>query len=558
MTGEQKGGVKNHFKTLFRIIKKKKQKEKIIEEQKKDLKEKEIKIQKNKIENYNFNNQKNNTNKKQTNKIFDISKKKNVSNKNSDSIKKDLSETFVFPMEKVVLDKNKKVVSKQKDRVNKNKELLKIKNINKKIEKDIVNKKLNKNNKNVPEFEKVNKGIDNKKYKVVPKANIAKATPIKKVTKENSKELEQEVIKTKNKYNKELEKSILKRINKIIENDKNDIETLKYELDQIDKEVKKANDKEKIAKIRLQFELIDKKIAKIKRDFEIIKDNLSFEDYEKLNNYFLIDEIDDFKYHNDFTSIELLSLKCKQQIEVLEEIVDMYDEAINVSKKVNEKEKEVEYFDKNTPLFQSKTTEIDLISKKINDNIALQNKFIDDMNKRIGEAQFKTQIYYKYQGMNEMLNNTLSMGLGLYSFSSMRRPRFRTLKFLIGSILMYNSVKGMLKFLNPEIRKETFIFYKDYNSELEKGMNNIVLTHNFINSTIKDIDILKRDFKNKFMEYQYDLPEYDMMLEKIEIVRKQLILQKKEINKIEKDIEEQKNKNKMYAKKMEKYTEYYR
>ena len=58
MNGEQKGGVKNHFRTLFRIIKKKQLKTKKIEEEQKKLKEKEIKIQKNKVIDFGFNNDK--------------------------------------------------------------------------------------------------------------------------------------------------------------------------------------------------------------------------------------------------------------------------------------------------------------------------------------------------------------------------------------------------------------------------------------------------------------------------------------------------------------------
>lgn len=522
MNGEQKGGVKNHFRTLFRIIKMKKQKEKILDEQNKELKENEIKIQKNKITNYDFNNE----------KIIPS----NVKKVSTTSIKK----------------VNKKSLSQESVIVPKNNNDIKIKK-----EKSINTIKI----KREPESEKLDKKDnknDNKKYKVVPKSKSGKTKVIQKSKrKENNQETIKTCVNSRDKVNKELESSILKRINKIIENDKRDIESLKYELDQIDKEVKNANDKEKITKIKLQFELINKKIAKIKRDFEIIKDNLEFEDYEELNNYFLIDELDDFKYHNDFASIELLSLKCKQQIEVLEDIVDMYDEAINVSKKVNKKNKEVKYFDKNTPIIKEKTKEIDLVAKKINNNLILQNKFIEDLNKKIGEAQVKTKVYYKYKGLTELLNNTLSMGVGIYSFSTMRKPRFRALKFIVGSILIHNSIKGMMNFLNPEIKKETYIYYNDYTAELEKGMSDIVLTNKFLNSSIKDIDILKRDFKNKFMEYQYDLPEYDTMLEKIEMIQKQLLLQKKELNKIEKDLELQKNRNKIYAKKMESHTEHY-
>lgn len=495
MNGEQKGGVKNHFQTLFRIIKNKLKRKKEIELEKKN-EEKKV-VQKKKTDDiiqYNVNY------KLQTKKMG--KQKNNAPSINSSEIKPKETKTDAL---------NKKQIS---DNVENNSFVLS----KEKTKKD---SKL--------------KGIKLKKGK---KAIVSQSDKILNVKKDNN-----------------LEESIIKRINKIISDDKQDIDSLKYKLYEIDKEIYNSNDVEQLNKIRKQFEVINEKIKKIKKDFEIIKDNLDFEQYNELNNYFLIEEIEDFKFDSNLESIELLSLKCKQEIESLEDIVIIYENAARVSKKIDAQENTVEYFDKNSELINEKSEELDFVSKKINNNIELQNKFINDMNKKIGIAQKEVKIFYKYQGINELLNNTLMMGLGLYSYSSMRKPRFKGLKFLIGSFLMYNSIRGMFKFLVPEAKRITYIYYQDYAKELESESSRITITHNLLNRSIKDIDILKREFKTKFMEYQYQLPEYDSMLEKIDKIKNQLKLQKKELDNIDKKVEEQKARNKEYVKRIEKIEE---
>lgn len=510
MNGEQKGGVKNHFQTLFRIIKKKLRKNKEQEQEEKIIEEKkQLKAKNNNIVIYTANKR--------------IQAKSKISkNINSNGEKKKTEIVIKKDVRKPLKDSQKKNISRSNVQILPQKNNVKINNektdINNKEIKIIVNPKISKDKKSVN-------------------------------TKVNYSELRKE--KTKNK----LEDSILKRINKIILDDKNDIDSLKYKLYEIDRAIYSANDKEQLDKLKKQFEIITEKIKKIKRDFEIIKESIYFEDYDQIDNYFLIEEIDNFKFSNNLESIELLSLRCKQQIEVLDDIIVMYEKATTTSQKIDKQQKKVDYFEENTLEINEQTHEIDLISKKINNNLLLQNKFIDDMNKKIGESQKDIKIYYNYQGLNDLMNNTLLMGLGIYSYSSMKRPRFRGLKFLIGSFLMYNSIRGMLKFLSPEMKKVTYIYYKDYSKELDNESHRINFTHNLLNRSLKDITILKSEFKNKFMAYQYQLPDYDIMLDKIDKIEQQLKLQKKELNKIDKNLEQQKQKNKEYIKKIEKIEE---
>lgn len=516
MNGGQKGDVKNHFFTLFKIILKKLKKKKATEEkQKKSNENKKQQIRKDQILLYSINNNIKSKGKLRKENKNDIKKIKLVSkeNKKSDeseikNIKKiDSSTKYMIHKKTVAKESNEKI--KQED-----KKTLKTNNLS--------------------------------KIKLVTK-NKFKKSKVKIQENDGKKNL--------NNDSKQLEESIIKRINKIILDNKEDINKLKLEIYEIDKKIYDTYDTEELKKIKIQFEEITNKINKIKRNFEIIKENLYFENYDEINNYFLLEEIEDFKFNNNLESVELLSLKCKQQIEQLDDILLLYEKSITTSKCFNSKKSKVEYFDKNSSQIKVKSEEIDFITKKINNNLELQNKFISDMDKKIGQSQKDVKIYYKYQGLNDLANNALMMGLGMYSYSTMNRSRFRGIKFLIGSFLIFNSIRGMLKFLSPEMKKITYIYYKDYTKELENESHRLVLTHNILNRSIQDIDVLKREFKSKFMEYQYELPEYDAMFIKLDKIQKQLKLQKQELNKIDKTLEEQKEKNKEYVKKIEKIEE---
>lgn len=509
MSGEQKGGVKNHFQTLFKIIKKKLQKNKEKEQEEKIVEEKkQVEIKKKNIIIYTAS-----QNIKSKPKVI---KTNNISNKKDEvefvQIKKETNKQSINKIEdkKYIVSKNQILTPKNNNKTN-------------------IEKKDNNSNKKILSNPKIIKDKNTKKVNTY-----------------------EETEKRKNKNR--LEESILKRVNKIILEDKNDIDSLKYKLYEIDKTIYNANDKEELDKLKKQFEIISKKIKKIKKDFEIIKESIYLENYDQIDNYFLLEEIEDFKYSNSFESIELLSMKCKQQIEQLDDIAQIYEKATGVSEKFIKQSNKVQYFEDNTNVINEQTEEIDLISKKINNNLNLQNKFIDDMNRKIGESQKDVKIYYEYKGLNELLNNSLLMGWGMYS-NPTKKTRFKGIKFLVGSFLMYNSIRGMLKFLTPEMKKVTYIYYKDYTKDLEDESSRMIFTYNLLSHSLKDVSILKKEFKDKFMEYQYQLPDYDIMLEKIEKVEKQLKLQKKELNNIDKNLEMQKQKNKEYIKKIEKFEE---
>ena len=517
MNGEQKGGVKNHFQTLFRILKKlfkqKEQQEEIDKtEQAKKLTREKKQEQAVAYKVY------------QKNITPNISRK----GKNHSILVKDSA--------------NKKMINRQII----NKRITEGSNLSGQKKTQPV-KKLKVNNSFFAEKNKIDVFNNNIKTSV---------ETINKKFKKGKKRIDQKSLKKVNDIKKDnhRENSIVERVNKIIHDNKYDLDKLQVELYEIDQMAYSTQDKDEIKKLQMRFSQIISRIEKIKRDFEVIKDNLYFEDYKELNNYFLLEEIDNFKFSSDLESIELLSLRCKQQIRILNDISTVYEYSLKTAKKLEKQQEKIDYIDVNTQEFVDQTDSLNIVSRKIDNNLALQNKFIADMNKKIGSAHKDVKVYYKYRGLDDLLNSTLSMGLGMYSFSSMRKkPRFKGLKFLVGSFLMYNSIRGMLRFLSSERKKITYIYYEDYAKELDQESYHLTVTHNLLNHSLRDISLLKEDFKNKFMVYQYQIPTYDIMLEKIEKIEKQLKLQKAEVLAIDKTLTDQKQKNNEYVKKIEKY-----
>lgn len=513
MNGEQKGGVKNHFQTLFRILKKLFQKRQIKEEEEQVKQNQKLvkRQEQEQIISYNV---------YQNSVIKKLPKKGKA---RSILIKKSIAKQEVS---KPLINQASSPLKNTSDNI----KHLKI-NHNAKLN-EIVHKN----------FRKDDTSESNKQ--IVKSPNKGKKREPQKLS------LQTVYIKEKDSW----EITIVERVNKIITDDKYDLSKLQIELYKIDRMVYSIEDKEKMKKLQEQFIQIMTKIEKIKRDFKTIKESGYLENYKELNDYFLLEEIDNFKFSNDLESIELLSLQCKQQIEILNDISEIYEKAIYTSKKIEKQNNKIGYIDDNSQEFMAQTDNLNIISHKINDNLALQNKFIIEMNDKIGSAHKDVKFYYKQRGLNDLLNSTLSMGLGMYSFSSMRKKsHFKSLKFLVGSFLMYNSIRGMLKFLSPERKKITYIYYDDYAKELDRESYRLSFTNSLLNHSLRDVGLLKEDFKSKFMAYQYQIPEYDAMLEKIEKIEKQLKLQKVEIEEINKNLANQKQKNKEYVKKIEKY-----
>jgi len=343
------------------------------------------------------------------------------------------------------------------------------------------------------------------------------------------------------------EAEILKIVNKFISDSKDEINKMRLELDDLDKNIDAEYDKKKLEELRQKYLELKEKIENLKNKFEIIKKNTNFMDFNELDDSILWDKIDDYKFSSSNDEIESLARECKKEIEKMEKILILYEDSKIVDKNLEDKEEEIDNRDK---LFEEKDKKLKLIEdidEKVKYNLKIQEKFLNELALNVSKVDFEEKINYQTKGYDKLLANIARMTFGLATLPFSGRYG----SIVLGSILVNNAIKGLKNSLHTEKQKTLYITYTDYSKQIKSYYDKLELSSNLITNSIDELKKIKKTYKDYFEEYQYKIPEYDKMLKRIDKIEENLAKKQKQINEYKYSLQKKAQKNKDKVKRIE-------
>ena len=261
----------------------------------------------------------------------------------------------------------------------------------------------------------------------------------------------------------------------------------------------------------------------------------------------MIDDILNYKEKIKEEDINIITNKIK----LLNEYEYMY---INLDKlitkielvKMQSEEREKKLLDRDNKYDKAKSKIINLtdIDEGCNQIIEKNNKYLEELNKKVNNINERKYIESKLIGMNGFLSSTLKY-LGLLSLTPLRG-------ILPGigakTIATRRLLQNMLKNMHYEKQEKIIYSAKDFESEINNKIYNIDSVGQNIKLALAEVRKLKSEFKEEYLSY--NLTEYDKAYKKIETIEKSIINSQEKLDIMKEKLYKNKELNKNTLKKV--------
>ena len=282
---------------------------------------------------------------------------------------------------------------------------------------------------------------------------------------------------------------------------------------------------EHMKKIKKIIEEIDK----LKEKFEYLKKDYDFEYIFKMDkNNVITHEI--IELNSIFADEE--SMPLTKEYKLLDLYNDLYKKVEKVETEVavmeKDKEKQIEELKKRDIDFDELKKEVfkrENKNKEYDSFIEKENKILEDLNKNVSKIDSKKVEEYYLKGYNELLRNYFKLSL-LFLTSP--------LKGLIPSIaretiVTRKAIRDIKDNMTMEKKIRTVYSAMDYSSVISDAIYDLKYTNGIIDKTLEEITSLKEGYKEKFMDYQDDMPEYADTIKKLNDIEKRVLSNKRKV-----------------------------
>lgn len=325
----------------------------------------------------------------------------------------------------------------------------------------------------------------------------------------------------------DLEEKIFLKFKKELEKIKNECEIIeseeyliaKYE-DDYDLYIKAKEINKKISNLLERLERIGK-------NYKLIKEHNLIEEPLLLDNSILIDDI--IAYKEKITEGKLKNIP--NRIKLLSEYKYLYEKLDKLSEKTSEikeisDDRVKELAKRNEKYRNAKNKIVNL--KEIDDccNLIIEknNKYLEELSKKVSNIDVKTYAEKKLKGMDGFLLTSLRY-IGLLTLTPLRGllPSIGAKTAATRKLL-----HSMLDNMHYETTKKAVYSVSNYEQEINNKIYDVNSVEDNIELALQDVSRLKSEFKDYFLKYNLD--EYEKAYKKIMMIEKNIKNSQEKVN----------------------------
>ena len=348
------------------------------------------------------------------------------------------------------------------------------------------------------------------------------------------------------------EKVIIEEVNEFIDDSVELLEDIKTDLNGLKQSIDELHTEQDIKKINEKYYAVKEKLDKLKKQYDVMKEKYEFEDYDILDNIKLIESIDDYKDRASLEELELMVDACKYEIEAIDGVVIEQEKRVGIGENIEKKHKVIKERDKD---FSNKKNKVHGISDDKNliaDEIKKQQEIIRQLDEKLAQVTTTTETVREYiYNTNLMFRSFLRIAAGILTapFSGLNILRTR-----LGVNLINHGLRDLRSSLIPNevVRVQVRERYTDIEREILNTKDDVEKTIEMIDTSIEQIDKLKKYFNTNFESEASYIPEYNDVKKMMDELDKTLQMKKEEIQIIDKKLDEQYESNKQKVLRAEK------
>ena len=326
---------------------------------------------------------------------------------------------------------------------------------------------------------------------------------------------------------------IEKKVNKFIEKSKEEVIQLKELTNKVINSEEAITEEQIIKKEQLLLEL-KQRIDNLRKQYDIIYQNYDFTNIDEIGNE-ISDLVEQYKFKIDSSVVvESLANECRKELNKMESIIDLADLADKGKTSVLDNKEKIKERALHFARHKTSVEDTNEIKNKIDDSIKTQEQEISKIIKKLKNFESQEDEYI-IKNLEKMSRTTLLM---YFSFNMM--PKF--LSALIGGMLLNNLIRGMRNLNSTNNKKIIYFTYERYEISIKDEMRNLRSIGNLIGDSLNQIDYLKHEFEYNFWQYKNDIPEYDLIYNRLLLMEKGLIDKLEKIEKMDVSLNEEKEK----------------
>lgn len=335
----------------------------------------------------------------------------------------------------------------------------------------------------------------------------------------------------------ELDKlSLNANINKKTEEEKNKEENKNLEIEVItdmyakQMGIDEGKDKTKDEEEKIAKDIANKKIEEEKQEKESID--------KKEENQDINDQIEDLDKQESLKVID------QEKDETIDEVGEEIIEEVVTVKVPKEENIDLE----SVKTLNMKVEKISTYEDKISYELNRQKEIIDRMYNRVGKFEKVVNTRYEIRGYGRLLSSFGNIAVGMLTLPLTNLKLFN---FCFGSALINKGINKMKQGLETKEKITIDYKYEDMTRQIKDNQDKLNTTSILLSDSVNQLKQVRSEFINEFSRYQYQIPDYYKTLQSMESLEKKLKTNQEKINRMEKTLDKEEEKNKVMIKKIE-------
>lgn len=318
------------------------------------------------------------------------------------------------------------------------------------------------------------------------------------------------------------EKEISLILMRMIDRNLYELAYFKEELTDLTDKTKEAKTKEEIEEIEKRFLILKERLELVYNDFLDLRQKASSAEIPNEYNESFSELLN--KYKLDIKSDESIEqllkgmdTKFKENLNIMESIVCLEESKEILGDEIYTKKEDIRVRDEELERSDETLQKIDFIKNELDQTLESNKIAIVNVIEHVNSIRPEERVQYQFHVAENLMRTALNFGAAF----ALLNPNNGRLSNAYGAVTMLNAVRSIGRIFEPE-RQVYYVSSNDFENEILEHLNDYTYINRNLDLSIEEIEKLKEDFDDKYIQYIDDIPEIGESYRQINDLQDQL------------------------------------
>lgn len=318
------------------------------------------------------------------------------------------------------------------------------------------------------------------------------------------------------------EKEVSLILMRMIDRNLYELAYFKEELTDLTDKTKKAKTKEEIEEIEKRFLMLKERLELVYNEFLDLKQKASSAEIPNEYNESLSELLN--KYKLDIKSdenieqlLKKMDTKFKENLNIMESIVCLEESKEILGDEIYTKKEDIRVRNEELERNNETLEKIDFIKNELDRTLESNKEAIHSVIEHVNSIRPEERVRYQFNVAENLMRTALNFGASF----ALLNPNNGRLSNAYGAVTMLNAIRSIGRIFEPE-RQVYYVSSNDFENEILENLNDFTYINRNLDLSIEEIEKLKDDFDDKYIQYIDDIPEISESYRQINDLQDQL------------------------------------